>query len=194
MHRAIEHGKAWSTCRQQGPARAFPMEVRGFADTFIDLQKARQQADYPLEGEYSNRPRVKIRARNGVLLCNYPRAAGHTKPFHEIFSRRRSPLERSVTLRAAPYSPVFAPRRPDAERLCRRAARGRENHPQSYMLRGERAPIMSVCHDIADFVLETSQSVQLSKSIVVSGLGISSLRPSEATLYVPSIFLNSEHN
>ena len=47
--------------------RAFPMEVRGFTDTFIDLQKAGQQADYALEGEYSNQPRVKIRARNGVL-------------------------------------------------------------------------------------------------------------------------------
>ena len=28
----------------------------------------------------------------------------------------------SVTLRAAPYRPVFAPRRPNVERLCRRAA------------------------------------------------------------------------
>ena len=52
----------------------------------------------------------------------------------------------SVTLRAALYSPVFAPRPPNAERLCRHmtAARGRENHAQSYMLRGEQAPIMRV--------------------------------------------------
>ena len=30
-----------------------PTEVRTFGDTFIDLQKARQQADYAHEGEYS---------------------------------------------------------------------------------------------------------------------------------------------
>lgn len=35
--------------------RAFPMEIRGFADTFIDWQKVRRQADYALEDEYSKR-------------------------------------------------------------------------------------------------------------------------------------------
>ena len=60
-------GRLGARVGNKGPVQAFPMEVRGFADTFIDSQKARQQADYALEGEYSNRPRVKIRARNDVL-------------------------------------------------------------------------------------------------------------------------------
>ena len=35
--------------------------------------------------------------KGAFLLCNHPRAADHTKPFHEskIFSRRRSPLKNS---------------------------------------------------------------------------------------------------
>ncbi len=80
--------------------------------------------------------------QHSPLLCNYPELPATREPFREIFSRRRLPFGRSVTLRAA--SPVFTPRRPNAERLCRHmiAARGRENHTQSYMLRGEQAPIM----------------------------------------------------
>ena len=46
MYHALEHGKAWSACQQQGTTRAFPIEIRGFAGTFIDLQKVRQQADF----------------------------------------------------------------------------------------------------------------------------------------------------
>ena len=53
VYRALEHGKARSACQQQDVMGTFPLEVRAFGDTFIDLQKARQNADYAHEGEYS---------------------------------------------------------------------------------------------------------------------------------------------
>ena len=52
MYRALEHGKAKHACRQQGVLRAFPMEICRFAEMFVDLQEARHEADYALEGEY----------------------------------------------------------------------------------------------------------------------------------------------
>ena len=51
-YRALEHGKARRTCENQRAMAAFPPEVRKFADTFAALQKARQQADYALDGRY----------------------------------------------------------------------------------------------------------------------------------------------
>ena len=88
--------------------------------------------------------------QNLVLCCATNRSAGRTKPFREskIFSRRRSPFKE---LAALSYSPVFTPRRPNAERLFRRmiAARGRVNHTRSYMLRGEEALVMRDCLQIA---------------------------------------------
>ena len=52
MYRAPEHGKARSACQQQGVMRAFPAAIRNFAETFVDLQGARHEADYALEGQY----------------------------------------------------------------------------------------------------------------------------------------------
>ena len=53
VYRAPEHGKARSACQQQGVMRTFPTAIRNFAEAFVDLQGARHEADYALEGEYS---------------------------------------------------------------------------------------------------------------------------------------------
>ena len=39
-------------CRQQGALQTYPTEIRNFAETFVELQGARHEADYALEGEY----------------------------------------------------------------------------------------------------------------------------------------------
>ena len=48
-YRALEHGRARSECRQVQTMPEFPVEVRGFAEAFVALQKARQEADYALD-------------------------------------------------------------------------------------------------------------------------------------------------
>ena len=48
-YRALEHGRARSACQQGRAMREFPAEVRDFAEAFVALQKARQQADYALD-------------------------------------------------------------------------------------------------------------------------------------------------
>ena len=92
VYRAIEHGKARSACQQQGAVRAFPMEIRGFADTFIDLWKARQQGNYALEGEYSNRDvRVMIDTAVGAIDQLEQADVRHRRSFvvHVLFKPRQ---------------------------------------------------------------------------------------------------------
>ena len=46
---ALEHGRVRNACREVRAMREFPMEIRNFAKTFVELQIARQQADYALD-------------------------------------------------------------------------------------------------------------------------------------------------
>ena len=48
-YRALEHGGARSACLQGRIMREFPAEIRDFAEAFVALQKARQEADYALD-------------------------------------------------------------------------------------------------------------------------------------------------
>ena len=92
VYRALEHGKARSACQQQGVMRAFPMEIRDFADTFIDLQKARQQADYAHEGEYSKRAVLAIINTAEDAIVEFEQTdARHRRSFavHVLFKRRQ---------------------------------------------------------------------------------------------------------
>jgi len=50
-YRALEHGKARSACLQGQTMREFPPEVCDFAEAFVALQKARQEADYALDAD-----------------------------------------------------------------------------------------------------------------------------------------------
>ena len=47
-YRALEHRQARSACLQGKIMREFPAEIRDFAEAFVALQKARQEADYAL--------------------------------------------------------------------------------------------------------------------------------------------------
>ena len=49
VYRALEHGRARNACENRRALAGFPPEVRGFADTFVMLQRARQRADYALD-------------------------------------------------------------------------------------------------------------------------------------------------
>ena len=53
VYRALEHGRARNACENKRAMAAFPPEVRAFADAFVDLQKARHQADYTPHGRYN---------------------------------------------------------------------------------------------------------------------------------------------
>ncbi len=48
IYRALEHGRVRNACREARPMRQFPLEIRNFAKTFVELQIARQRADYAL--------------------------------------------------------------------------------------------------------------------------------------------------
>ena len=48
-YRALEHGRARSACRQAQTMPEFPVEIRDFAKAFVELQMARQEADYALD-------------------------------------------------------------------------------------------------------------------------------------------------
>ena len=48
-YRALEHRRARSECRQVQAMPEFPAGIRDFAEAFVALQKARQDADYALD-------------------------------------------------------------------------------------------------------------------------------------------------
>ena len=51
VYRAVEYGRVRNACREVHAMREFPVEIRNFAKTFVELQIARQQADYALRPE-----------------------------------------------------------------------------------------------------------------------------------------------
>ena len=51
VYRALDHGRARSACLQGQTMPEYPVEIRKFAEEFVTLQKARQQADYALDAK-----------------------------------------------------------------------------------------------------------------------------------------------
>ncbi len=91
-YRALEHGKARSACEDQRALAVFPPEVRKFADMFAVLQKARQRADYALDGRYEKGDvRVIIDMVEDTIAVFEQVDARSRRAFvvHVLFQRRR---------------------------------------------------------------------------------------------------------
>ena len=92
VYRALEHGKARSACQQQGVMRTFPMGIRAFGDTFIDLQKVRQLADYAHGGEYSGPEVLALINAAEDAIGKFERADAQDRrrfAVHVLFKRRQ---------------------------------------------------------------------------------------------------------
>ena len=90
-YRALEHGKARAACENKPALAAFPPEVRGFADTFSALQKARQRADYALDGTYEKADVRTVLDRVEDAIAAFEQVdARHRRAFaaHVLFKRR----------------------------------------------------------------------------------------------------------
>ena len=59
VYRALEHSAARSAC-QQAKQRGFPDEILAFADTFMQLQEARHEADYNPLSKFSRGEAVSL--------------------------------------------------------------------------------------------------------------------------------------
>ena len=92
VYRALEHGKAKRACRQQEAMQAFPMEIRSFAKAFVELQGARHEADYALEGQYLKPDVLAIITRAEEVIGRFEQAdVRHRRSFavHVLFKRRQ---------------------------------------------------------------------------------------------------------
>ena len=101
-YRALEHGKARNACEDKGAMAAFPQKVRDFAKTFVFLQKARQQADYALDGEYSKLDVLAAIDRAERSIAQFEQTdAEHRRAFvaHVLFKRRSG--DGTITIRSA---------------------------------------------------------------------------------------------
>ena len=90
-YRALEHGKARTACENKLALAAFPLEVRGFADAFATLQKARQQADYALDVRYGKADVCAAIDRVEDAIAAFEQVdARHRRAFaaHVLFKRR----------------------------------------------------------------------------------------------------------
>ena len=92
VSRALEHGKAKRACQQQRAMQAFPMEIRSFAKAFVELQGARHEADYALEGQYLKPDVLAIITRAEEAIDRFEQAdVRHRRSFaiHVLFKRRQ---------------------------------------------------------------------------------------------------------
>ena len=91
VYRALEHGRARTACEHKQAMVAFPPGIRGFAYTFVILQKARQQADYALDVQF-DKPDVlaAIDSAETVIAQLEQADAQHRRAFaaHVLFKRR----------------------------------------------------------------------------------------------------------
>ena len=90
-YRALEHGKARNACEDRGALAAFPPEMCNFADMFVALQKARQQADYALDGRYDKLTVLgAIDMAERAIVRFEQTDAQHRRAFvaHVLFKRR----------------------------------------------------------------------------------------------------------
>ena len=103
-YRALEHGKARNACEDRGALAAFPPEVRNFADMFVALQKARQQADYALDGRYDKlRVLAAIDMAEDTIVQFDQAGVQHRRAFvaHVLFKRRSGDDHGAVMTRGA---------------------------------------------------------------------------------------------
>ena len=103
-YRALEHGKARNACEDRGALAAFPPEVRNFADMFVALQKARQQADYALDGRYDKlRVLAAIDMAEDTIVQFDQAGVQHRRAFvaHVLFKRRSSDDRGTIMTRRA---------------------------------------------------------------------------------------------
>ena len=92
VYRALEHGKAREACRQRAAMRAFPMEIRAFAEAFRALQEDRHRADYALESQFSKRDVLAIIRNAETAIGKFEEVAvRHQRAFavHVLFKRRQ---------------------------------------------------------------------------------------------------------
>ena len=90
-YRALEHGKTRNACEDKRAMAAFPQEVRDFAKTLVFREKARQQADYALDGEYSKLDVLGAIDRAERSIAQFEQTdAEHRRAFvaHVLFKRR----------------------------------------------------------------------------------------------------------
>ena len=94
-YRALEHGRARIACRQVQAMSEFPVAVRDFAETFVALQKARQEADYAQDTATHQKSDVRDHIASAELaIRQFGQAAVDAKRSlvaHVLF-RQRPPL------------------------------------------------------------------------------------------------------
>ena len=90
-YRALEHHSARRACQNLQVLREFPPEIQRFAETFNDLQGARNRADYALDGRY-NKPDVLAEIGRAETAIGWLEGADvqHRRRFaaHVLFKRR----------------------------------------------------------------------------------------------------------
>jgi len=52
VYRALEHGAARNSCRNDKIMKEFPADIQKFADAFVEMQELRHRADYSPTGTF----------------------------------------------------------------------------------------------------------------------------------------------
>ena len=93
VYRALEHGRARNACLHKQAMKRFPPEIQDFADVFVDLQKARHQADYAPEGQYDEQGVLKTIDMAGNAIARFEQVDVRNRlefAAHVLFPQRPS--------------------------------------------------------------------------------------------------------
>ena len=92
-YRALEHGSARNACLNKQAMQGFPHEIREFAETFVDLQKTRHQADYSYEAKYDRQDTLMAinRAENAIGQLEGANIEHRREFIAHLLFKRRSP-------------------------------------------------------------------------------------------------------
>ena len=92
VYRALQHGDAGKACQNKQAMQGFDNEIQDFAETFVALQEARNQADYALDGRYGKLDVLATIDRAEKAIEGFERAdrqQRRTFVAHVLFIKRR---------------------------------------------------------------------------------------------------------
>ena len=85
VYRALEHGTARRRCQRVSGLQRFPLEIKNFADLFVDLQEKRHKADYDPEAVFSRLNVVSDIYRAEEAISNFHKAPLNVRKAFAIY-------------------------------------------------------------------------------------------------------------
>ena len=93
VYRALNHGTARTRCQEEAEIDKFPIEIRDFADSFVEMQQRRHRADYDPEANFTRTEVLQQISLVEAIILRFIQAAIRDRrafAVHVLMGARRS--------------------------------------------------------------------------------------------------------